>query len=448
MICKTIAYKQVIIQQLKYSACVFMSTGMQRKINNNNRHSVIYPGVSKQIISKEVNCKREENIKRVKTTLSPIIIASTTNSNNNIYFEPDLTIGPHDCRDDKLDFNLEWVDYKQSTDNDDNIISRNKRLYASSNAHLSKQYHKSAILNKNKMQQASDFNIEKPGNLLDQDSIGLDIGDGFNVQSSSGDILDGQNLDGQLLTDSVEVKRRMSDDYNQLDEPILNTLLRDLSGIYSKMKIIALPLSSYDIYKVVLRGWDLWGPLLLCTFLAFNLHHSEEKDNSIGPHFADVFVLIWFGSCIISLNYRLLSISSINNQSVLSQLNLQQQSSSNSNRQNFNLVTSEDITAGQNLSQEIPYQTLLSPPSMFQLMCVFGYCLVAPCFGLIVLKVFSLNRLFFERIIIGLIFGFAWPTFCSIKILIRYQHPNKRALAIYPIGLFYFVLSCMIILNH
>lgn len=268
---------------------------------------------------------------------------------------------------------------------------------------------------------------------------------------------DRQNLDGQLSGGAVEFKRRMSDDYNQLDEPIVDTLLRDLFGIYNKMKIIALPLSSYDIYKVVMRGWDLWGPLLLCTFLAFNLH-SANTNSHLGPHFADVFVLVWFGSCIVSLNYRLLSLSSVNNHSVSNQII--KLGSSNSLKQEQNVsgdqtgvngpsATTNDGHSSIMMSNQVePYQTLLSPPSIFQLMCVFGYCLVAPCFGLLLLKLFSFNRLFFERIIIGLIFGFAWPTICSVRILIRYQHPNKRALAIYPIGLFYFILSCMIILNH
>lgn len=248
---------------------------------------------------------------------------------------------------------------------------------------------------------------------------------------------DVSNLDGQLSDGPIDIRQRLSNDYNQLDEPILDTLMRDLTGIYNKMKIIALPLSSYDIYKIVLRGWDLWGPLILCTFLAFELHHSDHQEAGklhTGPQFSDVFVLVWFGSSIVSLNYRLLSASSIYS----GQISKQQQSRS----------SQVDGAQGDQSAREEAHQTLVSPPSLFQLICVFGYCLVAPCFGLIVLKLFSFQRLFFERILIGLIFGFAWPTFCAIRILARYQHPSKRMLAIYPIGLYYFVLSCMIILSH
>lgn len=302
--------------------------------------------------------------------------------------------------------------------------------------------------------------------LLDTESTTLNMDSGM-LDLSPDDYFKDSNLVGQLADSSPEVKQSLSEDYNQLDEPILDTLKRDFYGIYNKMKIIALPLSSYEIYKVVLRGWDLWGPLLLCTFLAFNLHHSEYKDNHTGPHFADVFVLVWFGSCIVSLNYRLLSISSVNNQvtspqqigrqqfsvevtkSTLKQPMNNLEESSMAGGDNKTLTKEKSIDSSQMVTHnEATFQTLMSPPSIFQLMCVFGYCLVAPCLGLVVLKIFSFSSLFFERIIIGLLFGFAWPTFCSVRILIRYQHPEKRALAIYPIGLFYFVLSCIIIVNH
>lgn len=310
--------------------------------------------------------------------------------------------------------------------------------------------------------QAHPSNIQVPliadhDGQTNQDSTALDLGGPDLTSQPSDDYFANHNLDGQLADGEPEVKKRFSDDYNQLDEPILDTLMRDLSGIYKKIKIIALPLSSYDIYKVVLRGWDLWGPLILCTFLAFNLHNSKANDYHRGPQFADIFVLVWFGSCIVSLNYRLLSISSINNQQNL-MANLKTVdpmleeptfNRNSSNKGDTALEKDETAHSAVQMTQyETPFQSLISPPSIFQLMCVFGYCLVAPCFGLVLLKLFSFTSLFFERIIVGLLFGFAWPTFCSIRILIRYQHPDKRALAIYPIGLFYFVLSCMIILNH
>lgn len=267
-----------------------------------------------------------------------------------------------------------------------------------------------------------------------------------------------QVLQGQMPSHD-DSKRKST--FDELDEPIIDTLLHDLRGIYSKMKLIILPMSSYDTYRIALRGWDLWGPLILCTFLAINLHHPESMDRHSGPHFAEVFVLIWFGSCTISLNYRLLSLTSSSQRDLLSESNpASQQSSSSINNVGNMLFPGNDIpqqdhdTAQQNQDRMRQPKTIMAPPSIFQLMCVFGYCLVPPCFGLVLIKIlslsfdFSFHALFSEKLIIGMIFGFLWPTFCSVKILVRYQEKDKRVLAIYPIGLFYFILSWMIILNH
>ena len=48
------------------------------------------------------------------------------------------------------------------------------------------------------------------------------------------------------------------------------------------------------------QDWDLWGPLILCTFMATILqshveagNHDTEGDG--GPEFAEVFVIVWLG---------------------------------------------------------------------------------------------------------------------------------------------------------
>lgn len=51
---------------------------------------------------------------------------------------------------------------------------------------------------------------------------------------------------------------------------------------------------------------DLWGPLLLCTLMATVLQGSSDKINDGGPEFAQVFVLVWIGSLVVTLNSKLL----------------------------------------------------------------------------------------------------------------------------------------------
>lgn len=52
---------------------------------------------------------------------------------------------------------------------------------------------------------------------------------------------------------------------------------------------------------------DLWGPLVLCTFMAMILQGSSRDDaNDGGPEFAEVFVIVWIGSMIVTVNSKLL----------------------------------------------------------------------------------------------------------------------------------------------
>ena len=61
--------------------------------------------------------------------------------------------------------------------------------------------------------------------------------------------------------------------------------------------------------KSLLREWDLWGPLILCTVMATILqgHGDQDGDNHDGgPQFAEVFVIVWVGAMIVTLNTKLL----------------------------------------------------------------------------------------------------------------------------------------------
>lgn len=68
--------------------------------------------------------------------------------------------------------------------------------------------------------------------------------------------------------------------FDTLDEPVTETLMRDLKSICFKMKHILLPGSQSEVNKYVLRDWELWGPLLMCTFLALLIHHNNDSDET------------------------------------------------------------------------------------------------------------------------------------------------------------------------
>lgn len=55
-----------------------------------------------------------------------------------------------------------------------------------------------------------------------------------------------------------------------LDEPVMDTIMRDLKQVAEKLKVVLLPLnqnSSEDVLNK-LKDWELWGPLLVCLFLS------------------------------------------------------------------------------------------------------------------------------------------------------------------------------------
>ncbi|KAJ7392927.1 Yip1 member 6 [Desmophyllum pertusum] len=179
-----------------------------------------------------------------------------------------------------------------------------------------------------------------------------------------------------------------------LDEPVSATLKRDLTAVGKKFLHVLVPRQS----KSLLREWDLWGPLILCVLLAMMLqgHTVVDSNSDGGPQFAEVFVVVWVGALVITVNSKLLG--------------------------------------GQ--------------ISFFQSVCVLGYCILPLDIALTVCRLILITKqtlaLFAVRFIV-VILGFAWSTFASIKFLGDSQPANRKALAVYPMFMFYFVISWMII---
>lgn len=91
-----------------------------------------------------------------------------------------------------------------------------------------------------------------------------------------------------------------------LDEPVSETLKRELRTIADKMYKVAIPSSDS---KTQLRDWDLWGPLILCLFLAILLSSastSKGEDHQSAGVFASVFVIVWCGAAVVTVNAVLL----------------------------------------------------------------------------------------------------------------------------------------------
>ena len=91
--------------------------------------------------------------------------------------------------------------------------------------------------------------------------------------------------------------------HNSLNEPIMTSLTRDLNRIYAKLKVVALPVSS-EAKNKELKQWDLWGPFIICLLLGTILCFTSKKNS--GLVFSMIFIIMWIGAMIITMNSSLL----------------------------------------------------------------------------------------------------------------------------------------------
>lgn len=196
------------------------------------------------------------------------------------------------------------------------------------------------------------------------------------------------------MSGNIFVPNTPGSDENTLDEPISTTLMRDIKAVGSKFYHVIIPRDG----SLLLNDWDLWGPLILCTLLAIILQgHSDGKHDG-GPQFAQVFVIIWVGAGVVTLNSKLLD----------------------------------------------------GRLSFFQSICVLGYCVFPLAVGAVLVKMFSLFGLkkgliafIVDFVVVGL--AFVWAMFAAVCFLKPTNNPGKKIISTYPVGLFYFVIAWLVI---
>jgi hypothetical protein len=231
--------------------------------------------------------------------------------------------------------------------------------------------------------------------------------------------------------------------YSTLDEPVMETIMRDVHAVASKLKIVLQPLDRSAILgyagysgvsqqvtqqqdgadenapveqpvdpqqqqssgiaelsesdrKVInqLKDWDLWGPLIVCLFLAVTLSFKAPTDQA-SLVFAAVFCAVWVGGTVVTINAQLLG-GSI---------------------------------------------------SFFQSLCVLGYCifpLALAAFIIGCLKLVFNTWLWLDFIFVAI--GFLWATRASSIFIGLYVKRERRLLALYPVFFFYTFLGWMILL--
>ena len=148
-----------------------------------------------------------------------------------------------------------------------------------------------------------------------------------------------------------------------LDESQRESLKREFKSIIQKSKIALFPMTSAN---EKLLEWDFWGPLFLCLILGLVLSWQKHVENS-GTIFIMIFCIVWIGGLIVSLNSQFLGI---------------------------------------NLS-------------IFQCICILGYCMLAIVLAAVINLIFFFLPTIF-KVVISLL-GACYSAFSKLIILILFK---------------------------
>jgi hypothetical protein len=143
-----------------------------------------------------------------------------------------------------------------------------------------------------------------------------------------------------------------------------------------------------------LRDWELWGPLFICLTLALILS-TKAPVHQTSHVFTTVFIVMWMGSLVVTINAQLLG----------------------------------------------------ATISIFQSLCVLGYCafpLTVSALVIALLRHTWLGTVWLDLIWLGL--GFVWGTRVSSIFVGQFVPRKRRMLALYPVFFFYLMLGWLILL--
>ena len=173
---------------------------------------------------------------------------------------------------------------------------------------------------------------------------------------------------------------------NTINEPVSDTIKRDLYLIWTKLKYVINPFVNENERNKHVRQWDLWGPLIFTIFLSFTLAFRSNEKSDI---FILIFMLFWGGSFLVYLNTNLLGLSI----------------------------------------------------SFFQIYCLLGYCLFPLNISALIVTIIN-SYDFFRLIVVGI------SCYISIKSSSDYlnviTNNEQRYLVLYPCILFYLYIAWFI----
>ena len=249
-----------------------------------------------------------------------------------------------------------------------------------------------------------DFNISQNGNNQGNPDIILDENN-YNKNQNNDGFRNSDNLEEKIP--SSEITSIPKEEKNQnieisadesteiikstLDEPIMDTLKRDLYTIGNKIKYVAVPKMTERKLEE-LYNWDLWGPLLFCFLYSIALS-TGKNDNSESSIFVLIFVIFWIGGFVITFNGRFLG----------------------------------------------------AQIGLCQMISLLGYAMFPITIGGIIIGFCRIRNIFIKLVIV--VVGLVWACLASIGFIGGLVEPDKKFLTIFPTIIFLFSLS-MFALNY
>lgn len=182
-----------------------------------------------------------------------------------------------------------------------------------------------------------------------------------------------------------DISIQLQEYQDTIDEPVFTTIKREVNGVWQKFGYVIIPSGKS---KRLLHDWDLWGPLFITLSLAGTLASSQKTQST--EVFTGVFFILWFGAIVITLNNQLLG------------------------------------------------GTL----SFFQSVCVLGYCILPLVIISGFLRLVAISHVWLRLVFV--IIAFTWSILASMGFLANSASSNRKALVVYPIVLFYTVISWLI----
>lgn len=190
---------------------------------------------------------------------------------------------------------------------------------------------------------------------------------------------------------SPDAKGAQAEVEGTLDEPVRETIMRDVRSVASKLMYVMLPRVRADKAAGLMK-WDLWGPLILCMCLASALSHRTADQEQAGLVFGLVFMIVWVGAGVVTLNAVLLR----------------------------------------------------GHISFFQALSVLGYCICPLTLGALLIMVLPKNTAL--KVVLTVV-GIAWSSAASLSFMGELVPEDKKALSLYPVVLFYVAIGVLILLD-